>query len=106
MKGPPENAVSLGVTVQTEEKQVAVTAAYRLNRARNTSEEVVWAVRKELLYQNPLLCGECFGVGSWTEIDLSTGSSGWLVGKTQHFTLHFNEDSENEISAQKCSFGV
>lgn len=33
MKGPPENAVSLGVTVQTEEKQVAVTAAYRLNRA-------------------------------------------------------------------------
>lgn len=108
-KGPLENAVSLGVTVQTEEKQVAVTAAYRLNRAWNTSEEVVWAVRKELLYQNPLLCGECFGVGSWTEIDLSTGSSGWLVGKTQHrfrLTLHFNEDSENEISTQKCSFGV
>lgn len=37
--------ISLGVTVQTEEKQVAVITAYRLKKeGLNTSEEVVWAV--------------------------------------------------------------
>ncbi len=79
---------SPGVTVQTEEKQVAVITAYRLNTGLKYKWSSGLGCWKELLYQDPLLCSECFRVGSWTKIDHSTSSSGWLeIPKTVSVSL-------------------
>lgn len=79
---------SLGVTAQTEEKQVAVITVYRLNRGLKYKWSSALGCWKELLYQDPLLGDECFKVGSRTEIDLSTSSSGWLEVLFQFHSAH------------------
>lgn len=61
---------------------------------------------KEPLYQNPAPCTECFEEGRWTEIELSTSSSGWLgaAHSVLELSLRFNKGADIEISTPEMWF--